>query len=308
MDAREAARLAGRDAQVAIDAAEIAVRAATPKPADPRSAPFFDLLVTAERTAFARILPRRNRWPQLKAIDDRLVELDQQQAQATAELAGLRQDLQQAERDHPAELAAWISAGRTAARPEQDAARIGPRIAELEAELAAFTTLIEQTAQEKAAYVGKHRKRLVADAGTARDQARDRYLALVAGLLDAREELVATAQTVTWASLFPSDSLTGELNTRPLAAGLVKPLREAVPGLTTQLTLADVTRLLETDARVISDARTREQEAARQGIDARTQAAAGATWASTEEGRAKERAEKRQAIERYRKEWGREPE
>ncbi|MGI8423042.1 MAG: hypothetical protein ACR2NO_02810 [Chloroflexota bacterium] len=308
MNAKESAKLAESDAKTAIHAAEIAVRAATPKPPDPRQAPFFDLLASAERTAFARILPRRNRWPELKALDDRFVELDQQQAAATAELSELRVRQQQAEQAHPAAVAVWLAGGRRDARPESAASGIGRRIELLEADVAAYTTLLELAAREKAEFVRKHRKRLVSDARAARETAGARYLSLVGGLAEAREELRATAETVTWAALFPDASLAGEPNTVPLAAGHVKTLREAVPGLTMALTLANVVRLLEADARVLADARTREQQAALQGLDPRTLAASGAVWEQTAEGKAKDRAEKREAIERYRQEWGHDPE
>jgi hypothetical protein len=61
------------EAETAVKAAEAAAAAVAtipkPPPPDPRQAPFFDLLAAAERTALARVLPRRNRWADLLAPD-----------------------------------------------------------------------------------------------------------------------------------------------------------------------------------------------------------------------------------------------
>ncbi len=312
MDDREVSRLVGRDAETAVEAATIAVKAARsiprPAPPDPRQAPFYDALVAAERTATRRLLPRRNRWPELRAIDVRLVELDQQQAQATADLAGLRQDLQQAERDYPAELAAWIADGRKGARPASPAAEIGEKIAQLEAEVAAFTTLSERAAEERAAFARKHRKRLVAEAETVREQVTDRYLERIHGLAQDRAELRACASTVIWARLFPHDSLVSEPPLAQLVGGQLAAVRAAVPGINLAPTIEQLTALLEADAELVAGAVTREQAAALQGIDSRTLAASGASWAGTEEGKERERLEKKEALEAYRREWGHYPE
>ncbi len=63
------------------------------------------------------------------------------------------------------------------------------RIAELQADYAAFTNLTEKIAHDKANYVAKHRKRFEKDATAARDAAHDRLLGLIGQLADARDEL-----------------------------------------------------------------------------------------------------------------------
>lgn len=308
MNAKESARQAAADAQTAAHAAEVAIRAATPKPPDPRQAPHHDLLASFQRTALARFRPRKDRWPEVRAFDDRIVELDREQAATAAELAELRARQLQAERAHPGEVARWIEGGKKGARPEPAAPRILRRIAELEAELPAFQALIEQTAEAKGVYVRRHRKRLGVDAETARDQAKDRYLELVRGLAPARDELRATAQTVTWAALFPHDSLVSEPNLAQLVGGQLTAVREAVPGLNVAPTLPQLTRLLEADAQLVAEAVSREQAVALQGLDPRSLAAGGAVWGSTPEGREQERTEKREALAAYEREWGALPE
>jgi hypothetical protein len=270
---------------------------------DPREAPFFDLFAAAERTALARILPRRNRWADLLAFDQRIADVEQQQARLNQELGELFQQQRTAGPDHERALVSWHANGAKGPRPEPTAAAIAERIAQLQADHAALGVLLEQTASEKGAFVARHRKRLVADARRERDRARDRYLSLIGELVGARSELTAAAQTVVWTSLFPHPSLATDPDVGLLAAGQSRAMREAVPGLNLALTLENVVRLLEADAGIVADARSREQQAALAGIDPR-QLDAGAHWTGTEEGRQAERAEKKAARERFKREHG----
>jgi Phage integrase family len=75
-------------------------------PSDPREAPFFDLFAAAERTALARILPRRNRWADLLAFDERIADIEQQQARLNQELGELFEQQRTAGPDHERELLA----------------------------------------------------------------------------------------------------------------------------------------------------------------------------------------------------------
>ncbi len=63
----------------AFRAAELAqkfAQEAKPPPPDPRTGPAFELLRRGEGLALARIGPRRNRWPELRRIDERVEEVD----------------------------------------------------------------------------------------------------------------------------------------------------------------------------------------------------------------------------------------
>ena len=274
--------------------------------ADPRQAPFADLFAAAERTALARILPRRGRWIDLLAFDQRLADIEQQQARLNQELTELFEQQRTAGPDHERELAAWHANGQKGPRPEPTATAIAERIASLQADHAALTVLLEETASEKGRYVQRHRKRLVADARRERDAAKDRYLALVSQLADARDELRATAQTLLWTALYPHPSLASDPDLTHLAGGQMQALRQAMPGVTASLTVANVVALLELDAQVVSAARSREQQAAVAGVDLR-QLEVGAHWQQTPEGLEFERAEKAAARQRYRDMWGEEP-
>lgn len=304
--ARNSARLAAFEAQTAVQAAEAASRAAEsiPKPPPPR--PFFDGL-NEQRRALARLSPRRTSWPELGRFDERLEELDRRASEIAHELPLLHDQRRQAEQDHPARLAVWLAGGENGDRPEREAPKLQKRVEELQAEAAALDVLRDKVLEERVAFVEKHRRRLVKDADAAAQDAKARYLQLVDELSAARDDLAACRQSALWAALYPDASLQTEVPTAVVAAGLRRPVEAALPGWTGQVEAARLLELLRDDATVLADLRTNDQHAALLGVDSRQLEHGGAMWDGTPEQREEERAEKKAALERYRREWGRYP-
>jgi len=292
----------------AIRAAELAqkfAQEAKPPPPDPRSGPAFELLRRGEGSALARISPRRNRWPDLQRIDERVAEIDQEQARASAELQEVRERRQGADTRHQSELANWLAAGQPRERPVPEAAELDERSARLSAEIAAFDEVRERVLEERVAFVLQRRKALVRDAEQATEERLARCLDLVNELEQAREDLAALAQTRTWARLYPSDTLTAE----PPYAGAIVGARLSIqekhlPGVRMQLPVVNVFALLRDDLEHVATVATIEQAAAAAGKTTAAITGRDASWAGQAEDHEQERKDKQDRIEAYTREWG----
>jgi hypothetical protein len=109
------AREAGEAADIALGSAKIAKKAADsmPKP-DRWLDPNFQRLSGQEQSFLARISPRRNRWPELREIDERLAELDHRQEGLSAGLVDLRGRRERPDAEHAERLAAWLETSAAA--------------------------------------------------------------------------------------------------------------------------------------------------------------------------------------------------
>lgn len=214
------AREDGEAADIALGSAKIAKRAAEsmPKP-DPREDVNYQRLSGLEESFWARISPRRNRWPELRVIDERLVELDRRQNELIATLAELRGRFERAGAEYADALAAWMAAGESEPKPVSEARTLEEAISEAEAEYAAIDNLRTRVLEERIEFVAKHRKRLVRDAERETEKAKAHYLTLIEELERAREELVGVRETAVWAALFPSEALASMAPTYSLAGG-----------------------------------------------------------------------------------------
>jgi len=295
-------------AEDAIRAAKIAVKAAKeakPPPPDPRSGPAFELLRRGEGSALARISPRRNRWPELRLIDERVAEIDQAQARASQELQETRERRQGAEPRHQAELADWLAAGQPGERPVPEAAELEERIAVLAAEIAAHDLVRERVLEERVAFVVQSRKALVRDVEKELEERRARCLELLDELEHARDDLIALAQTGAWARLYPSETLTAAPPYAGAIVGARLSLQERhLPGIKAQLPAASVYALLRADVDHCASAITVEQAAAAEGQTTSVLTGREASWAGRAEDHEREKAEKQQRIEDYTREWG----
>jgi hypothetical protein len=121
--------------------------------------------------------------------------------------------------------------------------------------------------EEKAAYVEKHRKRLVREADKATREAHGCYMDALDALERAREELVESREQALWAELYPSDLAQVFPAWSQLATGLRKPV-EQTPGIKTVTTAASVIAALRADADVLREVATRDQAAAIRGVSA----------------------------------------
>lgn len=306
----QAAREAGEAADVALAAAAIARKAAAEAQAtvpvpDPRDAPHFGLFRRAEGWAAARINPRRSRWPELQQMDERVVEIDQAQTRALAELGEVQQMRASAEPEHQARLADWLAGGQQGPRPVSEAGDLDTRIAELAAEVAALDIARERIFGERVAYVQKHRKRLLREAEAERKRRHRRCLTLVDELEREREELIACRQTELWAALFPHDALASEAPfTNCIAGARLKVQERHLPGVKVQLPAHSVFGLLRDDASHCATVVTTAQAAALSGSTEKELTDREATWQDRKFEHAQQRREHQEAIDAYIREWG----
>lgn len=302
------------DAEVALGAAQLAREAAKeavaakPPPPDPRNAPHFELLQHGERTALARISPRRNRWPALQALDARIADNDRHQGEVAAALTELRERRVDSDSRHQVAVADWFAVGQDGPRPVCDAAELDEQIAALEPEHAAFNIIRERLLDERVAFVRKHRKRLVRDSRKGTAERLERYLALVDELEEVRADLIASRATDLWAELYPSESLASDPPFLQVLVGARLRLQERhLPGCTMQLPAHSVFGLLRDDARHCATVATTDQAAEAEGVSRSVLTGRDALWAGSDEARERERREKAEALEAYRLEWGAPP-
>jgi hypothetical protein len=287
------AREAGEAADIALGSAHIAKRAADsmPKP-DRRLDPNFQRLSGQEQSFLARISPRRNRWPELRAIDERLAELDRRQEGLSAGLVDLRGRRERADAEHAERLAAWLEAGQAEPRPTSEVRALEDAIAEAEAEYAAIDTLRERVLGERIAYVEKHRKRLVADAERETAQAKARYLELCDQAEQARAALVELRETTIWASLYPSEVLATYAPSHALVGGRPRETARHLASVEQSIAAPNAFSLLRADAEHFGQVSTREQAAAMQGVSTAELTGDEAMWADSDADLARRKREK----------------
>jgi len=294
--AEEAADIAIASAQIAVKAGNKAV-AAVPIP-DPREHVNFQRLAgLGEQQSFlARISPRRNRWPELVEIDERVADLDRRQEELRGELAGLRDRRDRADEDHAARLAAWLAGGKQEPRPLSEVRELEEAIVEVSAEFGAIDSLRERVLEERIAFVAKHRKRLVKDAERAIDVVRKRYLELVAELEQVREELIGLNESRLWAELFPSELLATYAPAVELVGGrrqvTLRHMHFAKQGIPANGTFA----LLRADAEHFATVATLDQKAAIEGVSTAELTGDGASWAGSDADLAQKKREKERII------------
>lgn len=261
-------------------------------------------LLTAETNAFRRLSPRRNRWPELAALDARVAELEARQADASERLRDLREQLANAPRRDADALATWEVGSRKGHRPPATSDGIERQIADAEAEIAGLDAAVGVVLAEKAAFVETHRSRLVRDADKATAEAHDRVLQIVDELEQARATLVDMRQAATWAALYPGEAAARGPRENILVGGLAKPTKDAL-GIDIQIETARLMDLLRADADYWRRGATPEQRAA-MGADAGRPAdpQRAAVWNATPEGQEAERAERKAALKRHEDLWG----
>jgi hypothetical protein len=301
MKANQAAKTAALDAGTALKAAEItldaagravqAAKDAAPPPADPRNESFHAALVAGERSAFARIMPTRNRWSELRAIEERVTAIDQQQAATLDTIHDLFAREREAEAEYPSVLAGWLAAGQKDERPAPTAPGLKQQREEMQALHDALDEHRAAVLAEQVEFMVKHRGRLVPEADKATAAAEARALELVDELAAVREDLVLCREAALWARLYPSEALLVQPD-RSIAGGRKQPLERAVPGLRNSVQPERIFELLRQDVRYLAAAATPEQKAALAGQDPRKHG--GSEWADTDEGR--QRAHERQRL------------
>ena len=254
------------------------------------------LLDDSRHSVLKRFSPVRNRWPEVAEFDRRVGELEQRQASLTDELRALSEQHRASVIADKQTLAEWV-ASENGKRPEPTAPATEQRIEELEANRDALSTAVLRGLDEKAAFVEQHRRRLQKDAAKATEQAAARYEHLLSELEAARTEALEARRSQLWADLYPSETITQDVESRLLLGGLR--LKE-VPWTKDRIEIEQVLAVLRADAEWTRQAQTPAQRAEIEGTDPRLEGAA--VWAGSEEDQEQQRRDQQLARERIEKE------
>jgi hypothetical protein len=237
-------------------------------------------LASQEQAALLRIGPRRNRWRDLLAYEERLVELEQRRAALHEEIGALNLHLQEEPRRHTAALAAWMRDGEQGERPVSRVPELQATLADHQAEYEAAGLRYAETLQERAEHVAKNRRPFVRDVEKAKKKAAGEYRRLVGETQAKRREVLDLRSTEVWASLFPSEFLQSEPNVQALVGARRSVQEPLFPGVQVGLIAEHVFELLRHDADFVSDVATLEQYAALQGISTAKLTGREAAWQS----------------------------
>lgn len=256
-------------------------------------------LLSQEANALRRLSPRKNRWPEVAAFDERIRATDEQQARLSARAVELNEQIRRAETTDREALAACVL-DTSKARPVPAAPGLEAEREETLREADALALAQSSILEEKAAFVEKHRKRLIKDAEKATVEHRKSYDAAIAAAEKAREELAESRSAVFWAATYPSEAAIASVPTSMLAAGLRGPVEKTL-GLASQVSAVNVFAALLEDAQVLASVGTEEQLAA---LGRPASNAKQALWQGSPEAIAREREEKKAARERIARELG----
>jgi hypothetical protein len=237
-------------------------------------------LETQEQAATLRIGPRRNRWRDLAAFDNELVEIEQRRAALLEEIAALNMQLQDEPARHTAALAAWMEAGEQDERPASRAAELQAALADRQAEYDALGIQYDATLRRRVDHVTKNRGRFKRDVTAAKKKAAAEYKMLIDQLEAKRQELLDLRREEVWVRLFPSELLTSEPVTISLVGAHKALQKRHLPALEVQggLEARRVFDLLREDGGFCSSVATVDQFAALEGKTAAQLTGREARW------------------------------
>lgn len=162
-----------------------------------------DDLQSAEDIALREGSPRET--PQdIRRFDDEVARYRARQARINQELVALRERLRTAPAADTAALASWLGGAERGPRPEPTAPALEEKVATLEADHAGLEAAIGEVLARKAAFVAKHRKRLVRRADERVEEAHGRLLGLLDEVTAARQELADARSSAIWSALYPA--------------------------------------------------------------------------------------------------------
>ena len=298
------------DAATATMAAELATDAARSAKAAPQRAAANAEAARAERIRrelsseegswLGRLMPKRNPWPELQELDEKIAALDAAQAAAGADAQRLEAELRDAEEQDRAVLAGWHVDGAEGKRPEATVPALREQLEQRQEDRDAFAEASTAAVAGKVEFFSKNRKALARRVAGLRAKSHTRMLELIDELERERDDLLELRDTELFALLYPAAEAATDVP-RSLVLGLAQPMRETI-GQSTQLSADRVWALLRADADLIQSAINTEQKTALQGADPHDPRSA--VWAETDAGRERDRAEKREALERHKREWG----
>ena len=259
----------------------------------PDGLPGIPAALTGEETALRRLLPRRNRWPELEAFDQRVHEIEAHVVELTERSRAAHERLNVADREDAERYAAWLL-NRNGEQPEREKPRLEEERDRAERALAGAQTALGKVLEEKATFVQKHRSKLVKDAESATTDARTRYEEALAAAEDARHELVELRETTVWAELYP-DCRESDIQLPRAVAGGERTRLAATLGMAIE---ADkVFAALRSDAEQLEHAIPHTQLARDRLTSVKS---ASAVWVNTEEGQQWQRDQRQRALARLR--------
>jgi hypothetical protein len=278
MQPDQAARLAGFEAQTAVDAAKLAEKkageaaAARQRTEELAPDPHRDMLKaleSAEQSAFLRFGPKRNRWRDLVEYEERLVEVEQRRTALIEEIGALNLQLREEPARHTTALARWMEGGEKGERPASRVPELEAAVADRQAEYEAAGRIYDQTLLERAEHVARNRKRFMGDVRKAKEKAEAKYVKLVDSLEATRRELLELRSTEVWAGLFPSELLASEPNVQSLAGAVKHVQKPLLPAIESNIVAEPLFELLRADAGFCSTVATVDQYAALKGVSTR---------------------------------------
>ena len=163
-------------------------------------------LASLEEQSRHRLSPRRQMWPELQKFEERLAELEGRHRDTIAALGVAKGKLRDVDRADAAALTRWEIDGRQGEKPAPEKPALLEHVAGLERDRDGLAGAIAEVLADKAAFVERHRDRLVAVAERMVEQAKARYLDAVAQIDAARAELVEVREASLWAQVFPDES------------------------------------------------------------------------------------------------------
>ena len=270
---------------------------------DAEGQPPIQRMAGLEEQSRHRLSPRRPLWPELETLEARLTELEGRHRDTVAAFGVTKDKLRDADRADAAALTRWEIDGRQGEKPAPEKPALVEHVAGLERERDGLAGAIAEVLRDKAAFVERHRDRLVTVAERMVEQAKVRYLDAVAQVDAARADLVALRETSLWAQVFPDEAAVRMPKTMHLALG-----RSAVypPGLADRALDADgVMALLRADVDAVAGAMSPTQRVVIERLNPNAPPAT--FWADSDEARDASRTELQQRREAYEKEWGRPP-
>jgi hypothetical protein len=254
----DTAKAVGRLARHEVEALREDARPAPPR--DPRHGPAgvpVELL-SEEGWARLRVGPRKNRWPELEALETKVVELEQRSSALLTEVQELTARRDQEERVYPERLAGWLANPR-GPRPVSGVEHLDNAINERRAEHEAVRILREQALKERVRFVERNRKNLVRDAERATERVKAQILERITEIESLRSELLDCAASWRWAQLYPGELTDASVGFETMIAiGLAKPLKQTI-GTTAQVPAGAVFELLRLDAEIAAQRLSPEQ-------------------------------------------------
>jgi hypothetical protein len=225
---------------------------------------------------FRRFSPRKS-WPEVRAIDAKLTQLDHQRTELGEKIARLDAAVSYAKLADRRAVADWQLAG---AKGERPSATVPALVAELEqarADVESCAIAEDSILREKVEFVQKHRGRLTKDAAKDSGDAVKRLLDAIAAVEQAREEAITALQAERWAHEYPGeDANPSSLRLEHMKGGR---LSKTMPEVRTLTVAESVLSWLRDDAAWLGSVLADQQ--AKRPLDPHEQS----IWEDSEEGR-----------------------